>query len=335
MTLRDFYRTTYRPLRLRGRSNKTSLLYANLFGQFDKWLKSEGIADEGRIEHLDELLLSRYLEHRAETHSPYTVEKERSQLLALARLAWERRVPGIDRMPTCPPGVLPRRVPTSWSAEQMQALWAAANRPTSWPIGKVPSHEFWPALLGLCWETGERIGAILAVPADEYRRPCVTVQPENRKGGRVGRIYELSPELCDRLDRLAQYGHPRLIPWQGHLTALYARLKTLLRRSGMAGKRLAFHQVRRTAISHIAAAGGDPVAFAGHANPSVTRRWYLDPRVAERGPKPHQMLPRLDQSHPRAPPPPPKTLKTAQAAQTHLLSGQPHDPSKRGGGRKG
>ena len=304
MTLRNFFKTTYRPLRLRGRSPKTVALYDNLFRQFDQWLKAEGIADEGGIEHLDELVLSRFLEHRAETHSPYTVEKERSQLLALARLAWERRVPGIERMPTCPPGVLPQKVPTAWSAEQMQALWAQASRPTAWPIGKVPSHEFMPALLGLCWETGERIGALLAVPAGEYRRPTVTVQPESRKGGRVGRVYELSPELCDRLDRLAAYGHPMLIPWQGHLTALYGRIKTLLRRAGLSGKRLAFHQVRRTAISHLAAAGGDPVAFAGHANPSVTRRWYLDPRVAERGPKPHQMLPRLDQAH-QSPPPPP------------------------------
>lgn len=304
MTLRDFFKTTYRPLRLRGRSPKTVALYDNLFRQFDQWLKAEGIADEGGIEHLDELVLSRFLEHRAETHSPYTVEKERSQLLALARLAWERRVPGIERMPTCPPGVLPQKVPTSWSAEQMQALWREANRKTAWPIGKVPSHEFMPALLGLCWETGERIGALLAVPAGEYRRPTVTVQPETRKGGRVGRIYELSPELCDRLDRLAAYGHQRLIPWRGHFTALYGRMKTLLRRAGLSGKRLAFHQVRRTAISHLAAAGGDPVAFAGHANPSVTRRWYLDPRVAERGPKAHQLLPRLDQAD-QSPPPPP------------------------------
>lgn len=302
MTLRNFFRTIYRPLRLRGRSPKTVALYDNLFGQFDQWLKSEGIADEGSIEHLDELVLSRFLEHRAETHSPYTVEKERSQLLALARLAWERRVPGIERMPTCPPGVLPQKVPTSWTAQQMQALWAQANRKTSYPIGNVPSNEFWPALLGMCWETGERIGAILAVPASEYHRPTVTVQPESRKGGRVGKVYELSPELCDRLDSLAKYKHERLIPWKGHFTALYGRLKTMLRRAGLDGKRLAFHQVRRTAISHIAAAGGDPVAFAGHANPSVTKRWYLDPRVAERGPKAHQLLPRLDQAH-QSPPP--------------------------------
>ena len=89
------------------------------------------------------------------------------------------------------------------------------------------------------------------------------------------------------------HGYPELLPWPYSATYLYARLKKVLAAAGLAGKRLAFHQVRRSAISHIAAAGGDPVQFAGHASPAVTKRWYLDPRMAERGPKPHEMLPRL------------------------------------------
>jgi integrase len=293
MTIKEFFTSTYRPLRLRGRSPKTVLLYTNLFRQFDRWLAAEGIASEGCIEHLDELILARYLDHRAGCRSAYTAEKERSQLLALARLAWERRVPGLERMPTCPPGVLPQKVPTSWTTEEMRRVFEVASHAQR-PIHGVPAGEFWSALLLLCWETGERIGAVLAIPASEYRRPSVMVQPETRKGGREGRIYSLSPDLCDRLDKLALYRHERLIPWTGHITALYGRLKVLLTRAGLSGKRLAFHQVRRSAISAIAAAGGDPVAFAGHSNPSVTRRWYIDPRLSERGPKPHELLPRLD-----------------------------------------
>ena len=299
MKLADFFSTTYRPLRLRGRSPKTTLLYTNLFRQFDKWLESEGIAAEGCIEHLDELVLARYLDHRAGCRSAYTAEKERSQLLALARLAWERRVPGLERMPTCPPGILPQKVPTSWTTEEIRHVFDTAEKAQR-PIHGVPAGEFWSALLLLCWETGERIGAVLAIPAGEYRRPAVMVAPETRKGGKEGRIYHLSPDLCDRLDRLAAHKHERLIPWTGHIAGLYKRLKVLLTRAGLHGRRLAFHQVRRTAISHIAAAGGDPVAFAGHSNPSVTRRWYIDPRLAEHGPKPHELLPRLDK--PEEPP---------------------------------
>lgn len=293
MTLEEFFRTTYRPLKLRGRSQQTVRLYSNLFVQFSRWLAAEGIADSAAIEHLDELLLARYLEHRAASRSPYTAEKERTQLLALARLAWERRVPGLERMPTCPPSVLPDRVPTAWTAEEMQRLFAAAGQ-TPGAVGNIPAAEWFSAAIQLAYETGERIGALLATPATDYRRPTLTVQPAARKGGRRGRVYSLSDGLCDRLDRVVRHGHPQLLPWFQTPTHVYHRLRKILGAAGLHGKRLAWHQIRRTAISQIAGAGGDPVAFAGHASPAVTKRWYLDPRMSERGPKPHELLPPLE-----------------------------------------
>lgn len=297
MTLKEFFKTTYRPLKLRGRSQNTARLYENLFKQFDRWLAAEGIATEGHIEHLDELLLARYLEHRASARSPYTAEKERSQLMALARLAWERRVPGLERMPTCPAGVLPDRVPTAWTAEEMQRLFAAAGRARGL-VGTIPAGEWFQATILLAFETGERIGALMASSASDYRRPTLMVEPTARKGGRRGRVYHLSPELCNRLDKIVARGYTQLLPWLQEPTHIYHRLKVIMKAAGLAGKRIAFHQIRRTAISQIAAAGGDPVAFAGHASPAMTKRWYLDPRMAERGPKPHELLPPLDLNEP-------------------------------------
>ena len=296
MTLREFFRTTYRPLRLRGRSQNTAKLYEATFRAFDRWLVAEGIATECGLEHLDELLLARFLEHYTQTHSPYTAEKIRTQLMALARLAWERRVPGMERMPSCQPGVLPDRIPTAWSADDLRRLFAAAQRITG-RVGKIPAGEWFPAAIQLAYETGERIGALMATPARDYARPTLTVQPEARKGGRRGRVYHISDELCDRLDRVVAHGYEMLLPWPMTPTHVYHRLKSILKAAGLGGKRLAFHQIRRTAISHIAAAGADPVEFAGHSSPAITKRWYLDPRYADRGPKPHQLLPRIDQAH--------------------------------------
>lgn len=303
MTLKEFFKTTYRPLKLRGRSANTARLYDNLFTQFDRWLTSEGIATEGQIEHLDELILARYLEHRAATRSPYTAEKERSQLLAIARLAWDRRVPGLALMPTCPPGVLPDRVPTSWTVIEVQKLFAAASDAHGL-VGTIPAGEWFQATILLAYETGERIGALMATPSVDYRRPTLMVQPTARKGGRRGRLYHLSPQLCDRLDKIVARGYTHLLPWLQRPTHVYHRLKVILRAAGLDGKGVAFHQIRRTAISQIAAAGGDPVAFAGHANPAVTKRWYLDPRMSERGPKPHEILPPLDLTDQPKPRPP-------------------------------
>ena len=294
MTLTRFFDEVYRPLRLRGRSQNTTRLYHATIAAFRRWLVAEGIAAEPALEHLDELLLARYLEHRASTKSPYTAEKERSQLMSLARLANERRL--IDRLPTCPPGVLPDKVPTAWSADELRRLFEAASHATGRVHG-LPAGAWFQAAISLAFETGERIGALLATKRADYRRPTLTVQPEARKGKRRGRVYTLSPATCDRLDALGASGSDMLLPWDKAPTYVYHKLRKILSAAGLSGKRVGFHQVRRSAISHIAAAGGDPVQFAGHANPAVTKRWYLDPRMCDRGPAPHELLPRIDQAH--------------------------------------
>lgn len=299
MTLTKFFSDVYRPLRLRGRSENTSRLYHATIAAYGRWLRAEGIATEPSLEHLDELLLARYLEHRASTRSPYTSEKERSQLMSLARLANERRL--IDRLPTCPPGVLPDKVPTAWSAEELRTLYKAASQARGIVAG-VQASIWFPAAISLAFETGERIGALLATERSDYRRPSLTVQPESRKGKRRGRVYSLSEATCDRLDALAGCSGTKLLPWDMAPTYLYNRLRKILKAAGLSGKRMGFHQVRRSAISHIAAAGADPVQFAGHTNPATTKRWYLDPRMTETGPKPHELLPRIDQAHENAPP---------------------------------
>lgn len=56
-------------------------------------------------------------------------------------------------------------------------------------------------------------------------------------------------------------------------------------------KRLRFHQIRRSAASHFAAAGGEAVEMLDHSSPKITNRWYLDPRLVDRGQRPCDILP--------------------------------------------
>lgn len=316
MTLTEFFDNIYRPLRLRGRAVNTTRLYHSTIKAFGRFLKREPmLADVA-----DELTLARYLEERSKTHSPYTSEKERTQLMAMARLANERRM--IPSLPTCPPGVLPDRVPTSWTVEELQRVFAQAGSLRTL-VGQIPAAQWFQAILMVCWETGERIGALLdATPAD-YRRPDLVIRAESRKGRRRARAYSLSDATCDRLDELINHGGDRLFVWPYSRTYLWDMLKgKILQPAGLAAKRIGFHQVRRSAISWIAAAGGDPVAFAGHASPSTTKRWYLDPRMGPQGPKPHELLPRVDQPHSVALPTP-----DSQGAQSAELDAPPDRPA--------
>lgn len=287
ITLQEFFDTVYRPLRLRGRSPKTFALYGSTIRTFGKFLGRSPTL----IDLADEVTLARFIEHRQQTKSPYSAEKERSQLMSLARLANERRM--IPSLPTCPPGVLPDRVPHAWSEDELRRLFLAACEAKGFN-GPVRSGEWWPALLLVAFESGERVGALLTAEPHHYARPFLTIPAEIRKGGRRSRSYELSAEACDRLERIMGTRH--IFEWHNAYTYLWDVLRAIRKHAGLAGKRLAFQQLRRSAISHISKAGGDPVAFAGHAQAATTRRWYLDPRYVPRGPRPADLLPRLDAS---------------------------------------
>jgi hypothetical protein len=137
MRVQEYFDTVYRPLRLRGRSANTSRLYGCTIRTFGKFLgRPADLADLA-----DELTLARFLEHRQANRSAFTAEKERSQLMSLARLASERRL--IERMPSCEPCVLPEPVPVSWSEDELRRLYASACAEEGRVAG-LPAKEFWP-----------------------------------------------------------------------------------------------------------------------------------------------------------------------------------------------
>ena len=289
MTLQQFFDSFYRPLKLRGKSANTFRLYGCTIRAFGKFLGRIPLLDD----IADEITLARYMDHRHESVSPYTAEKERSQLMALARLANDRRM--IPSLPSCEPSPLPDRVPVAWSEDELRRAFKAAAAASGY-VGLVPAGEYFPAIITVCFETTERIGAMLDVEPKHYARPYLTVPGEIRKGGRRARVYELSPETCDRIERLLLVNKLKIFAWPKTRTYLWDKVKQILSTAGLAGKRMAFQQVRRSAISHMARATDDAtaVAFAGHAQAATTRKWYIDPRYLNRGPRPADMLPRLD-----------------------------------------
>ena len=135
MLLTTLFSDHYRPLRLRGRSINTARLYGCTIRSFGKWLGYPPTIDD-----LTDLTLSRVLEQRAATVSPYTAEKERTQLTALWRLAADRRI--VPDRPCVPPAPLPERIPQAWSIEQLQSLMraAAATRGT---VGGLPAGIYY------------------------------------------------------------------------------------------------------------------------------------------------------------------------------------------------
>lgn len=284
-TLQEFFLSTYRPLRLRGRSANTSRLYGCTIRAYGRWLEREPVLGD-----LDDLTISRYLEHRASCRSPYTAEKERTQLLALAHLAFVRGV--IKVMPCVPPSPLPDRIPVAWSVEQLSSLMRAAAETPGF-VGSVPAGIWFSALLRVLWESAERVGAVLACAPADFSPPRLYVRAENRKGGKRDRYYTLSPQTCALVSQAA--GTSRLFEWPGCASHLWQRFKKIVSRAGLnSGRDSAFHALRRSAASHYEAAGGDAAALLDHSSRRITRRWYLDRRLTDRCTPPHEVLPSLD-----------------------------------------
>lgn len=285
MTLQNLFDDYYRPLRLRGRSTNTNRLYGCTIRSFWKWLRHEPT-----INDLTELTISRFLEHRGNTRSPYTAEKERTQLIALWRFAADRGF--VSDRPCVPPAPLPDRIPEAWSVDQLRSLVRAAVA-TPGRVGDVPAGIWYAALVNVLWETAERIGAILACEPGDLSPPFLNVRAEYRKGGKRDRAYRLTPVTLDLAARSC--GARRVFEWPGSREYLWTKYRDVVKRAGLpTGRKCGFHQLRRSAASHYAALGGDAVKLLDHSSPRITHRWYLDRRLTDRDPPPCEVLPRIN-----------------------------------------
>lgn len=287
MTLLSFLETVYVPLRLRGRSAESVRLLRHAITQFSRWLGRHAV-----LEDLEDLVVSQWLTAMAAKKSPNTVARERSGILALWNLAQGRGL--VKLRPTVAPELIPQSTPRAFTVDELGRLAAAAKLSYGW-VGPVPARTFFPALIAVGLETGERINAILNTPRHCWQRPTLTVPATIRKGGRQERIYELSPEACDLVDAVSRHGGPTVFWWVASDTALRKRWKTITRRAGLGdGRDVQFHALRRSTASHLAAAGLDATTYLGHSTDRITRRSYLDPRVVDsKRPKAWQSLPRI------------------------------------------
>jgi integrase len=291
MFLTELFDNFYRPLRLRGRSANTTRLYGCTIRAFGKWLGYAPTVDD-----LTDLTLSRYLDYRSAIRSPYTAEKERSQLCSLWRFAADRRI--VDTRPEVPPAPLPDRVPRAWTTAELAAIFRAAAA-TRGHIGKVPAGVWFTALVSVLWETAERIGAVLSCQPGDLADGFLHVHAQYRKGGKRDRVYRLSARTVMLLEQAR--GTYRLLEWDRSHTLLWSKYADIVARAGLGrGRHLSFHALRRSAASHYAARGGDPVQLLDHSSPRITHRWYLDRRLTDTGPAPCDVLPPLDLDEPAA-----------------------------------
>jgi len=281
LTLRGFYDGYYEPLKLRSRSHNTKRLYHTTLVMFERFLqRTPTLAD------LNEDTVNRFLSaRRDEGLSPYSVNKERFNLLAIWRWAYHRRGPDgnqyVDTWPEIEMEPAPKNEPVAWMASEIAHLFRYLKRMKG-NVGDAPASVWWTALHYVLWDTGERVSAVLGVTWSDLdlQNGWLNVPAINRKGGRVGRMYRLHPESIPWVRRLLPFAvDDKVFVWPGEKNLIWYHYGKILKRAGLPhDSKSKFHRMRKSVASHFKAAGGNATELLGHSRNSVTDAYY-DPRI--------------------------------------------------------
>lgn len=228
------------------------------------------------------LLLSR-------ENAPETINERTGRIRALWTWMAKRRL--VEMFPTVQNVKEPRRTPRAWTQDEIGRLFAACDAERK-PVCGIPGSLFWRTLHAVLWDTGERIGALLALRWEwiDLATGRVNIPAEARKGGDQDMAYSLHPETIALLRQIEQPRRELVFPWPGAPQSIYYPYKKILARADLPNNsKSKFHRMRRSVASHLQAAGVDATAALGHSSADLTRRSYLDPAIVG-GVAPHSVL---------------------------------------------
>lgn len=270
---------------LTGISERTTTLYGYTLRSWGEFL-----GRPPQTEDLDELVVARFLAHRVRSHAAATAAKDRAQIRAIWEFSARRKL--CDTWPALPKIIVPERVPEAWLADEMARIMAAAaSEPGN--ICGFSAADVWRATLLLCYDTGERVGAVSDLLVGDVRGLTVLFRAEARKGRRRDILRDISPECAEALAAVRRKPGDTAIPWDRPHTCRWRILGRILERAGLpADRRCKFHRIRKTTASYYEAAGGSAQRLLDHSSPAVTRK-YLDPRIVTPGAPAPSVLPKV------------------------------------------
>lgn len=244
---------------------------------------------------LTTLAVQRFLLHRRETVSVGTVLKDRNSITGIWNYMarQDRSLP----FPNLPPMSPIRRIPRAYTAEDVSRLLRVSlSLPGA--VAGVPRNYWWASLQRACFETAERISAVMAARWRDVDltsgQPSLTFAAETRKGGRSDIQRDVSATTAEWMSHLRRGDADRVWEWPGAISNLWAEHRRLCALALVTPR--GFHGFRRACASYVTAAGGLEMAAEqlGHESSAVTRRRYVDPSIARPKVSVIQLLPRLD-----------------------------------------
>lgn len=307
-SVKDFFETVVRPIKLRGKSPLTIEGYDEAIRVYERYWRA---LDPSRatvplpLDALSDELVGCYLLSRSDVE-PASRNKHLRYLSSLAKLAASKGfIPA-------PLGLKeedePKRKRRCWSIEEVERLLqvTASLSDSKQPrllryrrrrIGDTPAAYWWLALILVVYNTGVRISAVMSIRVEDLdlARGRLLVRAEMQKDKEdqefsllpetIAALQLLKPQRLTRLfqewpfDKARATGIHRKYRW----STLTQHLSKLLGAAGLPTTRLdKFHKLRRTFCTQVARKRGKEIAreVMGHSTQQVTNV-YIDDRFME------------------------------------------------------
>lgn len=209
-----------------------------------------------------------------------TRNRKRRYLLAVLRDARRHGLVG-DWIEDVPRALESERLPRAWTVAEFSRLLAACNRLDEHYAG-IRADLWWRSFLLSLWYTGIRVLTLIDARADEIdlsSGSLVVASPKDRREI----LYLLPPDACEAI-RLIYWRREQVWPWPflDRKKTLLRRLRHLIAVAELPQLAKPFHAIRRSVASYVAAASGLSSACDAldHCRSEITRRYYVDPRIA-------------------------------------------------------
>jgi len=221
-----------------------------------------------------------------------TRNNRRRYLLAVLRDARRRGLVGswIDDIPKA---FESSRLPRAWRLDEFERLLEACNRLAEQYSG-LDAPLWWRSFLLTSWYTGLRVQSLLRARADALDLTAATLVVHSTKDRRE-LIYVLPEDAIAAIHAI--WGQrQRIWPWPfaDQRKTLLRRMRRLIATAELPQLDKPFHAVRRSVASYITAQAGLASAcdYLDHCRVEITRRHYVDPRIANTVRHAAHMMPR-------------------------------------------
>jgi integrase len=284
MTLRELLRDRVAPLK--NLCDRSVAMYEATLDRFRDFLGHEPTVDD-----LDDLTAAKFLRWRQATQhsrfkkiSPASLAKDSAHLRSLwtwlAKKRWKKANGELLEFPDYARPRVPKPRPVAYTAEELSALVRAA-RHRKGAVAGTPAAWYWLTKLQAMFQTGERIGAVLAIRWREVdlERCTLTFLAATRKGRQETITRSITPELARMM--ATQQGPPEALVWpwleDRKILSCYASLKILCRSAGVPYH--PFHSIRKSTASYLKKAGISAKKQLGHSSEDMAETHYYDDRI--------------------------------------------------------